>query len=148
MLSGLQATVIQQTQNLIKSASALNESFTGQGLGYSPGGFNCPNYRTDIAVESATNPHNASFVQPTISVNQFHSHVKSEPANYTYTVDAEGTEDSNSVHPIYDNLSASPSQRLNSPNNKSSSPRGLGLEVVVPSRPNTSSGNRCNSLTS
>ncbi|CAH8870895.1 unnamed protein product [Trichobilharzia szidati] len=149
LMSGLEASVIQQTQSLLKSAKSFNESFTGKDVSQSSGAFNCSNYRSDIVEENTLNPSNNSFLQPSVSVNQFHSHIKPGSADYTYTVDSEGNEDSNSVHPIFDSLSASSSHRLNSSSDRSLSPtRGLGLDVGIPSRQNTTSSNRCNALTS
>ncbi|CAH8668605.1 unnamed protein product [Schistosoma rodhaini] len=144
-LSGLQATVTQQTQNVLKPANALNESFIGEGLGQSPGPFNSSSCRTDFTVEHTTNSSNTSLLPTSISPKQFQLQMKPEPGNYAYNIEAEGIEDSSSVHQIFDSLSLS--NRLNSQNTKGSSPtRGLELKVVIPSRPNTDS--QCNTITS
>ncbi|KAK4476163.1 hypothetical protein MN116_001379 [Schistosoma mekongi] len=144
-LSESQATVIQQTQSLLKSVNELSEPFIGQGLGRSSGPFTSSYYRTDVTVENATNS-STSFLSPSVSLNLLQSHVKSEPENYTYTLDAEGSEDCNSDHQIID--SVPPSNRLSSPNNSSSAIRSLGLEVFIASEQNTGSNNQCSTLTS
>ncbi|CAH8675585.1 unnamed protein product [Schistosoma rodhaini] len=144
-LSGLQATVTQQTQNVLKPANALNESFIGEGLGQSPGPFNSSSCRTDFTVEHTTNSSNTSLLPTSISPKKFQLQMKPEPGNYAYNIEAEGIEDSSSVHQIFDSLSLS--NRLNSQNTKGSSPtRGLELKVIIPSRPNTDS--QCNTITS
>ncbi|CAH8577089.1 unnamed protein product [Schistosoma turkestanicum] len=146
-LSGLHTTVTQQPQNLLKSATMLNDPLIAEGSDQSPGPFSSLNHRTDLRMEHTINSSNTPLLPTSVSLNQCQIQMKPEPGNYMYTIGAESIEGSSSVNHIFDSLS--PSHRLNSPNTKDPSPnRGLELEVIIPSRPNIGSSSQCNTLTS